>query len=529
MDYKFLITCAGTGSRVSNFSKHLNKSLLTIGRKPVISHIIDKIDPNVEIVVCLGYKGDLLKQFLDVTYPDRVITYVVVDKFEGEGSGLGYTILKAKDHLQCPFIFCSNDTIIDGEFIEPKYNYVHFSSNVTNQNRNYRTVTFDDDNILLSLNSKDAPLSETFQPYIGLAGIKDFELFWSSMQSCDDLTIGESYAISDMIKDVNVKCINSHWYDTGNADKLKDAIAKFKKDDHINVLEKHDENIWFVNKSVIKFHIDKKFISDRVLRASILEDYIPKIKTSSENFYAYDIFPGHTFTYEMDETKFIGLLNWMKSFWVHKDLNQNELSQFKNTCTKFYKDKTYNRVDEFFMNTEHNDSESIINGVKYPSIQTLLNSIDWNSMSDGIPTRVHGDLHFENIIVGSSGYKLIDWRQDFGGLIDYGDIYYDLAKIKHGLIMSHDVVVKELYEVSEDLSTYSFFRKHSLVKYEKLFDEFVVENNLDLYKVNILTALIYLNVACLHHHPYSNLLICLGKTMLSETLNNKDWDCICHI
>jgi hypothetical protein len=40
----------------------------------------------------------------------------------------------------------------------------------------------------------------------------------------------------------------------------------------------------------------------------------------------------------------------------------------------------------------------------------------------------------------------------------------------------------------------------------------------DLKQVNILTAMIYLNVAALHHHPYSDLLYYLGKTMLSDVL-----------
>ena len=26
----------------------------------------------------------------------------------------------------------------------------------------------------------------------------------------------------------------------------------------------------------------------------------------------------------------------------------------------------------------------------------------------------------------------LDWRQNFGGIINYGDIYYDLAKLYHG-------------------------------------------------------------------------------------------------
>ena len=43
--------------------------------------------------------------------------------------------------------------------------------------------------------------------------------------------------------------------------------------------------------------------------------------------------------------------------------------------------------------------------------------------------RFHGDLHFENIIKTKSSYKLIDWRDSFSKSINYGDLYYDLAKL----------------------------------------------------------------------------------------------------
>ena len=37
--------------------------------------------------------------------------------------------------------------------------------------------------------------------------------------------------------------------------------------------------------------------------------------------------------------------------------------------------------------------------------------------------------------------------------------------------------------------------------------------------IRILTALIYLNIAALHHYPYSLLLLALGKSMLSTELD----------
>ena len=44
--------------------------------------------------------------------------------------------------------------------------------------------------------------------------------------------------------------------------------------------------------------------------------------------------------------------------------------------------------------------------------------------------------------------------------------------------------------------------------------------NFSVKKVKILTALIFLNIAGLHHYPYSIFLYYLGKKLLNESLKN---------
>ena len=111
---KVCIPTAGIGKRLGNFTKVLNKSLVDIDLKPAISHIIDNFPKNTEFVIPLGYKGTLVKNFLQLTYPERKFYFVYVSKFKGNGSGLGLTLLKAKKYLQSPFIFISCDTIFKG-------------------------------------------------------------------------------------------------------------------------------------------------------------------------------------------------------------------------------------------------------------------------------------------------------------------------------------------------------------------------------------------------------------------------------
>ena len=135
------------------------------------------------------------------------------------------------------------------------------------------------------------------------------------------------------------------------------------------------------------------------------------------------------------------------------------------------------------------------------------------------PGRFHGDFHFENIIYSENNdFIFIDWRQDFAGDLSVGDIYYDLAKLMHGLLVSHNMIVQNHFSVewSSDTAVFDIHRKQSLVECEEYFVSWLSANSFDVQKVYVLTALIFLNIAALHHHPYSNFLYCIGVSLLSN-------------
>ena len=71
-NYKVFLPCAGIGSRLGELVKNINKGLISVDNRPVISYTIEKFEEDVEIVVALGYKGEYVKQFLEITYPNRI-------------------------------------------------------------------------------------------------------------------------------------------------------------------------------------------------------------------------------------------------------------------------------------------------------------------------------------------------------------------------------------------------------------------------------------------------------------------------
>ena len=93
-DYKVLITTSGLGSRFGNLTDYTNKALIRVADKPAISYIIESYPQDTEFVITLGHFGSHVKQFLQLAYPNYNFTFVEIDKYKGEGSSLGYSILQ---------------------------------------------------------------------------------------------------------------------------------------------------------------------------------------------------------------------------------------------------------------------------------------------------------------------------------------------------------------------------------------------------------------------------------------------------
>jgi NDP-sugar pyrophosphorylase family protein/thiamine kinase-like enzyme len=523
--YKVLIPSAGLGTRLGDIGKNINKALVSVANKPVISHVIEKFPKDVEIVIAIGHKGRLLKDYLEVAHPDRKITCVHIEHYYGSRSGLGHTILQCKEHLQCPFVFTPNDTLILEDIPTPYENWMGYAE-VENTDQ-YRSLQTDSKGMVNKIYEKEDGLE--VKPYIGLAGINDYKLFWQAMESGTDkgsILIGESYGLRQILQaNVQVAGKKFTWYDTGTVANLQKARKAFEKKAAPNILEKPNESIWFVNNKVIKYHSDPSFISGRVQRAEVLKGHVPEVTDYRQNMYSYRMLPGNVVSKTTNYEVFENLLAYLDSFWEPVKLEAKEKSKFVDICNKFYKEKTEKRVQLYFDRFSEIDSVEIVNGTEIPTVKQLLDRVPWPLLINGTPAKMHGDLHFENILMAETGeFYLLDWRQSFGGLTSYGDLYYDLAKLLHGLIVSHELVNKECYSVSHigNIINYDLHRKHSLIENEAQFQRFLATNGHDVYKVQLLTSLIFLNIAPLHHEPYSKMLFYLGKESLYRLLEEKN-------
>ena len=146
----------------------------------------------------------------------------------------------------------------------------------------------------------------------------------------------------------------------------------------------------------------------------------------------------------------------------------------------------------------------------------MIDKIDTRWLCDGVSGRFHGDFILDNIIETDNSFSLIDWRQDFAGDLDCGDVYYDLAKLNHNLTVNHDIVNKNLFDSSpENCYILTNSKLNECREYLHLFIE---GNGYDLNKVELLTSIIWINMAPLHEYPFNNFLFNFGKYNLYKNL-----------
>jgi NDP-sugar pyrophosphorylase family protein len=521
LNYKVLITTSGIGSRLGEFTKFTNKSLLRVGKKPVISHIIESYPLDIEIVITLGYFGKQVKDFLNIAYPKRVFTFIDVDNFNGEGSSLLYSMLCAKHELQCPFIFHASDTIVLDNIPTPSYNWNGgFSGKGSSQytsfdKRGANVVSFFDKGHL----NPDLL-------HIGIVGIYDFEIFWK-LASDTIVDLNHTNQLSDV--DVLKRFIKSHeikvqhfntWFDIGNVEKMKEAKDYFN-DESFHVLDKVKESVYYVDDYVIKFFSEEKIAKNRVTRTKYIPSAVPKIVDSAGSFYKYEYVEGKLFSEIANRSNFHELLKWAQAnLW--KDVSSFSFKEFNSITRKFYFDKTIERVTQFLDERGIDDSDNFINGEYVPTVNKLLSMIDFDWLCNSTPKTFHGDFILDNVIqISKDEFKLIDWRQDFGGQLEAGDQYYDLAKLAHNLVVNHGIIDADEFQVligSENIITLNIHRLQSLVDAENIYFKYLNDTNFDINKVKILRSIIWLNMSPLHHHPFDLFLFYFGKYSLSGQL-----------
>jgi len=517
-----LILAAGLGTRMLELTNKINKALLPLNNKAIISHIIEKFDKSIEYVIAVGSKSDSIKDYCYLNHSDRNINFVDVDDFESPNSGPGYSALCCRELLQKPFYFITVDCLILDKIPLIDGNWLSVSH--TSFPEKYSTVKVDDktNNVIEVVNKKSNGYDLAFT---GLAAILDYHKFWEELEK------DKSGEIISAFKNVNnypsLKIKNLHWVDTGNYDDYNHAKV-IMKDDPLSLIKNNGEITYKnIDKNIfLKFIPEIKIVEGKALRAVFLKNLIPDEFEIKNNFLKYKWENGKTL-YEINS---IDLYKKFINFLFEDIIKESiKFSIDQSILADFYYNKTKNRIDLFVSKnkSEYMESAYQINGVNHPSFSSLFQKINFSSLYQGIGyEKFHGDLQFDNILYNDENDKFtyIDWRDSFSQITNGGDVYYDLAKLYGGVLISYLAAKKEnIIEFKESKLAVNFklpdTKELSTIKL--YLEKKISHEGYDIDKIKLLTSIIFINMSPLHEVKFSKALWFKSIELMNECLRGK--------
>lgn len=508
------LTTSGLGTRLEGLTKGTNKALVRVGDRYAICRIIEKFPQDTEFVITLGYYGNHVRDFLELAYPNRIFTFVDVDRYEGPGSSQAYSMLAARTHLTRPFLYHCCDTLLPTGIIDIPDN----ASGITlfvSPHEDYTTysgITVRDGRIV-RFNKKREAIHDF--AYIGISYIHDPSSFWKTLQEAVDSdpmdgSLGDTSAYTALISQgypVDYRVVNV-FYDTGNLESYRAACAAFPAK-HI-VLEKPNESLCFLEDRVIKFIQSAETNKLRVERGRLLELVGgPKLLGSRDNFLAMELVVGEVLAECKEYGEVRRLLNWAyDNLWcIEKTSNE-----FLQSCWRFYHTKTWTRIDEYFKKTAEDPTR--INGCSVGTIGELMSRVPFQELCTNTFSLFHGDFILDNIMRRPTGqFVLLDWRDSFDGLVEWGDRQYDLAKLRHNLVFQHSNIASGFFSIRREGKDVfvDLDCKYLLTRQLEELDAWIEQKGWSVRNIRILQALIWINMAPLYDAPLSNFLFAFGK------------------
>jgi glucose-1-phosphate thymidylyltransferase len=196
---KAVIPVAGIGKRLRPHTFTIPKALLNVAGKPILGHIVDSLIGMgvTEIIPIIGYKGDLIRGYLDQTY-DMPISYVVQE----EQKGIAHAVSLTREFAdKSELIIILGDTIIKTDFknIPSAGEYVLGVREVEDPSR-FGICDVEDGIITGIVEKPDEPKSNL--ALIGLYYFKDSGGLFEACQSIieREITTKGEYQITDALQ-----------------------------------------------------------------------------------------------------------------------------------------------------------------------------------------------------------------------------------------------------------------------------------------------------------------------------------------
>ena len=495
--------------------------LIPLHGKPVIFRIIDKLlkEGFKKISITTGFKKEILEKIISEQYEDQIKINFVTTDFEKPP---GNSILTAIERIQeCQLLVILGDTLVENELsnLIQKNNDFVLMSNEFETPANWCVVTSKDGKLDLIFDKKK-DLEKNNGQY-ALVGVYHFDDLSLLKQVSANFKDGVLLEISDLIKKYKEEKVISaticeQWHDAGHVENYfvsKQMLLKaryfnsLRFDRSLEIVTKTSEN---TSKLINEIEWYKQIPND-------LSKLIPKI-----------------IDFDQSKKPFLKL-EYVKhptlaELWLYSDFSSKLVPP--SDYHFIYKTKTEDRIQELTNSNEsfrHILASDVlfINGKKYRNWLVIKEEIELKVRDlyhDEDNCLIHGDLCFSNIFCDfkNKNFKLIDPRGKWGSTM-FGDLKYDVAKLRHSVVGGFDTITNGLCTASVSEGNHiamKIFEPKNHQEVYKYLDE-LIQNQWNLNEIKLIEGLLFISMLPLHKDHFERQLAfySIGIQRLNEVLD----------
>ena len=534
-----ILTGSSIPSEMEKIIGELPSGLIPINGVPVIFRTINNlISKNYsKISIAVDYKKEKIMKMLNKKYNEQVnFEFIDVDQKLAAGNSIITSIKKIKEkHLLVILGF----TVIEKNILQSKNfkkDFILSTSNFSKSNK-WCVVKVKEKKIeAIYEKEKGIEAGSDFQALIGVYFFKNTNTLKKISKKKDNkikIEINELLTEYNKIKPISV-IKTKNWSEANrnnNYFKSKKNLFPSRFFNFINLDEK--------NGIVTKKSVDKNKLKSEISWYKLIPQKIklktPKIISINQKE------PSITMEYVQLPTlseiwlySEINLKNGIKILKeIEKIINEFKIEKHnvsKNDYFQIYIKKTDKRINELLSKNSKfkkifNQEEVIINDQIYKNWKNIKKEIF--VLSESLFNKndnclIHGDLCFSNILYNlkNNQHKLIDPRGKWGTSI-FGDIKYDVAKIRHSLIGGYDSINNGLFSIKYEKNKINFeiYKPDTYEEISKKMDLWI-SKNWNLNDVKLIEGLLFISMLPLHQNDFKKQLAfySVGIQRLNEVL-----------
>lgn len=409
------------------------KALMPLSQRAALTWNIEGfLSVTDDVIVVVSEDNEpTIRAYVDAAHPDLRVRVVIDDDPSGPGGSLlrGMYEVKAENNV----ILTSCDTLWH-DYKHPRAAVLEFSSMSWMATA---PIPLDDDGHIDLLRwcrvdeqgmiiEKSARFQDVTSAYTGLGYVcaADRAAFEDGIEGelrngNDDVQVTAGF--------LNVMNFNRPvvgWLDIGDAATYKRAVKIIDGYDWA----KPDEVTYVLKDSVIvKLWRDISTAGRRCAAANerglVSRGITPQPRAHGE-LLTYPYAEGQSVYAAQDRGTFMDLMSWYRNV-VQAPVEVDDVTRI-------------GAVNEFYINKTHKRVAMLNSRVATALMDRIFKSSGFTDVYEGIqPGKFHGDFAFGNVLFhfahdGASSHRVftaIDWREDFAGHIEWGDMRYDVAKM----------------------------------------------------------------------------------------------------